>query len=699
MRSLCKQIFSDKKNIIIIIYSIIVSILLSLQIKFDSINFENIKNMNIFLTLIFLYITLIISSFFMFDKNKVIQILFKKRYIFSIILFLLIILGKFNGCSIGAWNDYIQSSYDYSKDTIISSTKYIRSDEWLVNTPLMLSQKIINYDINNSLVRAVPTNIYLLSTSPVKDYIEIARPLSLGMFLGSDYGLSIWWYGRLFMLFFTSFELIRIITKDKRKVSLFGAILISGSSVVQWFFASYITEILIGGQLALICFYKIIQTENKLYKVLWSLLFTIGVLDYCLILYPAHQIPFGYIFLIIAIWIIYDNKDKKIIKNFKYFILPIIIILSVLTRFFILSKDAINIISSTVYPGNRFTNGGSFNEWQRLLQYPYTLLLPFKNTSEACTISSFMCLFPLPILVSLYYLIKNKNKNKSLFLLISGLLFIFLIFMLFCLIPLPNFFVKYTLLSKTTVNAICAPIGLICIYLMCLLFDEILLKDNNKILMLILSSITAFVCIYISHKYMPEYLPKYIIIFLFLLFIVVNYLYLTKNTKFKNNIVMVVISSFCIINIIYVNPVNIGTKMIYGKPLSKKIKEIVKEDESSRWIALDSFITPNYLMMNGAKTINSTNLYPNLKLWHKIDKQKKYENIYNRYAHIIINLTEDNTSFELIQPDLFKLNLNYYDLNKLNVKYIYSNKKIETNNINIKNIYDNDNSYIYLIKE
>lgn len=60
--------------------------------------------------------------------------------------------------------------------------------------------------------------------------------------------------------------------------------------------------------------------------------------------------------------------------------------------------------------------------------------------------------------------------------------------------------------------------------------------------------------------------------------------------------------------------------MIYKKPLANEINKIISNDKDSRWIALDSFITPNYLMMNGAKTINSTNLYPNLKLWIKIDK-------------------------------------------------------------------------------
>ena len=702
MKSLFKILFSDKKNLLIIIYSIIISIIVSLQVSFNRINIYEIKKINIPLTLICLMIVFTISSFVIFDKKKYLSKLFKYRYLYAVILFLLIVLGKFNGCSIGQWNNYIQPNYNYSNKTIFGVNRGIRSDEWLVNSPLMLVQEKFDYGINNPFVRGEDTNIYLLSTAPVKDYIEIARPLSLGMFLSKDYGLSIWWYGRLFMLFFTSFELIRILTKDKKRISLFGAFLITGSSVVQWFFASYITEILIGGQLALICFYKLIKSNNKIHKFLWSLLLTIGFLDYCLILYPAHQIPFGYIFFIILMYILYDNKEYKIIKNnLLYFIVPIILIITVLSRFFILSKDAINIIASTVYPGKRFTNGGIFYEWQRLLQYPYTLLLPFKESNNACTISSFMCLFPLPLVLSIYYLLKKdskKVKSKKLFVLLLTLLAF--IYICFCVFHMPDFFVKYTLLSKTTVNAICAPIGLICIYLMCILFDDVSFSNKKgKIMSLIIAISLSLICIYLSYKFMPDYLPKYVIFVLLILFIILDYVYLTKKLNIIKNMFMFGLSTLCLINIICVNPINIGTDMIYKKPLYEKINSIVSDDPDSKWIALESFITPNYIMMSGAKTINSTNLYPNLKLWYKIDKDKKNKNIYNRYAHIIIDLTKNETKFELIQADLFNLKLNYKDIKKLDIKYIYSPHEINTHFINLVKIYEDDNSFIYEVKE
>lgn len=698
----------NKSSIIIIFYSIVLSLFLSMEISFGNIDIHNILNINISLTLIIMFVLLLISSFFIFDRKKVTDFIYKYRYLLACIVFILLVLGKFHCTSIGIWNDYIQPNYDYSDKVVISTPKSIRSDEWLVNSPLMFSQKYVNYNINNDLVRADKTNIYLLSTAPVLDLLEIARPLSLGVMLfGNDYGISIWWFGRVFALFFTTFELLMILTKKNKKISLFGSILVLGSSVIQWFFASYITEILIGGQLALISFYYLIKSESKLKKVLWSFVFAIGMLDYCLILYPAHQIPFGYIFVIIALWMIFDNKENNVIKkNIKYMICPIIIVLTVLIRFFLLSKEGISAISNSVYPGHRFTNGGNWNEWQRLFQYPYTMLLPFKSTGDACTISSFLSLFPLPLIIAIYYLVKNKKqiKKEGIFsknFLVIGLVFLEILYLAFCIFKLPSFIVKVTLLSKTTVNAICAPIGFICILLMCILMDKVKFnKKNEKIMCLVISLLLSLFCVYVSYSFMSDYVNKYICFALFLIFSILNYLYLTNDKKIKQNVLIICMSCICFVNIIYVNPLTIGTDMIYKKPLANEINKIISNDKDSRWIALDSFITPNYLMMNGAKTINSTNLYPNLKLWIKIDKNGKYENVYNRYAHTIIDLTSEETSFELIQPDLMKINLNYDDIKALDINYIYSNKNIDIDNkynVNLVKIYEDDGSYIYKV--
>ena len=106
-------------------------------------------------------------------------------------------------------------------------------------------------------------------------------------------------------------------------------------------------------------------------------------------------------------------------------------------------------------------------------------------------------------------------------------------------------------------------------------------------------------------------------------------------------------------------------------------------------------------MMNGAKTINSTNLYPNLKLWIKIDKNGKYENVYNRYAHIGIILAE-KTEFRLLTTDSYEVDLTYQNLKDLGIKYYLTDveySESEKNQFHLTVKYENTEKgqYIYQV--
>ena len=72
-------------------------------------------------------------------------------------------------------------------------------------------------------------------------------------------------------------------------------------------------------------------------------------------------------------------------------------------------------------------------------------------------------------------------------------------------------------------------------------------------------------------------------------------------------------------------------------------------------------------------------MYPDVEKWKKVDIDNKYEEIYNRYAHVIISIEPDakEGEFELLSNDSMKVVLNEKNLKDLNVKYIMiGDKKI-----------------------
>ena len=105
----------------------------------------------------------------------------------------------------------------------------------------------------------------------------------------------------------------------------------------------------------------------------------------------------------------------------------------------------------------------------------------------------------------------------------------------------------------------------------------------------------------------------------------------------------------------------------------------------------------------GAHTITSVNTYPDFEKWEKIDPDHKFEDVYNRYAHMNVNLSANESSkFERVprREDIISLTLNVNDLEKLNVTYIESEQDLSeysNDNVEFEKIYSYRNLKIFKV--
>jgi len=118
---------------------------------------------------------------------------YKFRYIFLLLVFIFSLSLKLNFSSIGCWESYINSEkIDKSDITVIlGKARAIRSDDWLVQTPMYLSQSLNKsfYPVFNKNATTDGTNMILSSYSPTFDIITIGKPFDWGfLLLGKDMG-------------------------------------------------------------------------------------------------------------------------------------------------------------------------------------------------------------------------------------------------------------------------------------------------------------------------------------------------------------------------------------------------------------------------------------------------------------------------------------------------------------------------------
>lgn len=628
--------------------------------------------------------------------------IFKYRYAIAIGIFIFLVANQYHMSSIGAFDSYIQHSQgsEYVQP-IFGTPRHIRSDEWLVVQPQRLAAQYGDaYGIYNPVLRGILTNNASGTSFSYAGLATLAYPLALGsMLFGPAYGISVWWCGYLITTLMASFEMCRIITGDKRLLSFAGASLITFSAYFQWW--SYVAWIA-SMQLLIVCFYYFLHTDKIFKRVLWALGIAISFSHFVVNIYPAWQVPSGYFFLLVFLWVC--MREKQYIKQLSkadifVFICALTLSAAIIASHLNAASDYLKGITNTVYPGSRADVGGGGAD---KLQYSYmSLILPFTNIANPCEPSAFLTFFPVPMLLSIWYMAKQKKANGFIVIVLAYSA----VMLSYSVIGWPQALAKYTLLQYSSSARVNDIIGFSQLYLLIYMLSKKESLTDKKPLSVSITAVSMSFIIYgivASHKSMGISLSAmllYIIAFS-LLAAAVIYSIITPNKTIKKTVYTVLLG-ISLISGLSVHPVSKGLDAIYSKPVAQKIRELAT-DTDEKWIAIhrDLFIAQQFMVACGASTINSTNVYPNMDAWSTLDPEGKYEDVYNRYAHVTAQFTEGETYFEQkASIDVIALYLSYKDISKLDISYIYTDSPLESSpeDVRFELLYAEDRSYIYKI--
>lgn len=635
-------------------------------------------------------------------KNKILDFIYKYRFIIAIVLIAIGVLFSLHGSSISLWNTVYNTGIT-DNSILFGNWRPIRSDEWAVTTPFIFSQFHNGFKYFTDIIRGLPnTEVFSLYGLPVLNILEIFRPFHLGyILLGFEKGLSFFWVARFIALFLITFEFSMIITNKNKRLSLISAFMVSLAPTVQWWFATNGTvELFVFGELAIILLYKYMNTENFKSRLLMLFFMMICAGGYILILYPAYQIPMFYVFLFLAIYIIIDNRKKCKItkKDIISIIVMLLIFISLMTYAFFMSKETIITTLNTVYPGSRTENGGG--AFKKYISYIGNIFLPYKELGlQRPTVeeAAMFGLFPIGIITSILYMVKSKKKDLlTIFLLIP-----YIILGIFAIIGFPDWLAKVTLLSFSLPERPLLAIGFIDILLLIrsLSITEKSMKIwKAAIVTFVLSAVLVFAC----HKLNSAYIGIYSCALLFAMCCWLFFFAFEYNTKYGKYLFTLGIIGTMFVAGFTVNPIVKGTDMIEDSKILAAVEKHNSEDEGI-WLAeAIGFPGPNYLTMAGVSTINSTHAYPNLEFCRKLDPEGKYEDIYNRYAHIYIEVVEKEApeKFVLVAPDTYRIYITADELKTMNIKYIFTVRimeNYENENVSFDLLYDVDTYRIYKV--
>src|SRR5262249_53273914 len=284
----------------------------------------------------------------------------------------------------------------------------VRSDEWLVTTPLAFAQlqhsprfPVVNTNIGDG------QNMLINPSVPVWHPSVVARPVTWGYFLlGGQRGLAWSWWFQVFSCFTALFLLLEIILAGRGRLAAFGAFWFCGSAYVVCF---SLLPAYYAAFPAIMCVaaYYLLSSNKTAVQLANGVLLGIAASGFFMLLYPPWQLPLGYLFLIVFLALVYKDKlHRKLwpISGTRALavILGLVIAVSVLGSFLATCLPALKVMAATVYPGRRVSGAGSYSlrvffRGMYNLVSAYSAPAELGNQSEA---SSFYYFFS-PILLAL----------------------------------------------------------------------------------------------------------------------------------------------------------------------------------------------------------------------------------------------------------------------------------------------------------
>lgn len=624
----------------------------------------------------------------------------KARFMLALIAFILILVFKLHGSSISMWDEYVSdyANGEGNQSLIIGKPRPIRSDEWMVQTPYSLSQTQTGLKSHNEMITVDGQDMIVGYNSPALNLATIAKPFTWGyVLLGKERGLSWYWGIKLIGLILLSFEIGLILTKRNKYLALLASVWIPFSSAIQWWFVSPVGDLVFFMFGFLVGIYNYFYChDNKYHRLFNSLLASISASGFILVLYPALQVPLGYLILLFLIAYFLEFRYKIKLDKFDtlfiglaIFITSLIVGVSLIT-----SWDSLISVMHTVYPGNRISVGGALSK-KDIFLFLTNWKMPFQdvvyeNNSE---LSSFYHFFFVILLVSPWLFYKKIKEN-----IYGVLLFIFcLLNLLWMSVRFPVFIAKATLWSYVPEEranlAFSFAAILLSIWFIHYIWEQKKISFKVQVPVIAVNLALYFFALYKGN--LRLYLSRMEIIFILaiaglLIFFLVN--------KWKYLFTLLLLAVVFLTGAT-VNPVAKGVEPIYGKKIAQTVMNIEKEDPGQLWAG--ERMMHAFLPMLGVHTFNGTAFTPNLDSWKPLDPDGKYEKVYNRYSHIYVEVGNELPRFELLNADAFVVRLNIESIKAYNIKYLVTYKEIEqlsNTTTQFKQIYGPDSSGAFIYK-
>ena len=538
---------------------------------------------------------------------------------------------------------------------ISGADRPIRSDEWLVRLPWLLSQKERNFE--SVLVTAGSHNPVITYDLPSKDFSLALKPHLLPYFVFDvDRAISAEWWILVIGSALATYLLL-IALKVRRSIGLPLAVIMALSPGLHWWNVNSSFSVILYGALAATAIIAGFKAASKRAQIAFALLS--GWLFSCavVVLYPPFQIPtlilIALLLLVEAKAAFRDNRNRTI-----NVLASSIIFFSALTFIFlVLNRAGLSAIAETTYPGSRRSVSGGVN-LPSLLGTPFDLAAsqPIMGTVNGLNQSenSSTFLLALPVITLLLFGSKGAgvpSLNRSHIRLTAGWFGVLCAWML---IHLPGFLGSMTLLNRVQPDRLKPGIAFASVILTAL-FLEYRYDNFSRGQRFAAVSCFAFITFVAGTYYTVNNVrlsDSKILLYLLMWFVPTVIAFC-----FSRKIGLWAIVAVSLVATLNINPLHRSVLPLYSNPIKE---EMVRLDTglSQDWLTLSGSAQVRGLMVaSGAKVLSAVSPYPDPEFWRQFDPQSEFEDQWNRYGHVYFKSGAGPTKITSSQSDVINVEI------------------------------------------
>ena len=564
----------------------------------------------------------------------------------------------------------------------------IRSDEWIVHTPMVISQ-VENDSPRYGDVGVGSHDMSILSDLPVLDWTAVFHPNHWAypiLPIDNAYAFDWWSVGAILVL--GTYCFLLVVTGSLRW-SILGALFLYGSPYLHWWYtASVFTAI---GWMAFAgAFLLVAVTSTGRRRIVFSALGAFSLVCFALVIYPPWQIPAAIAVAGVtsgALWTRWRTNAASLRSIVTAGAAMAVLTLIPLGVFVLTHRPAMNAIAHTVYPGARVIPGGSL-PWTHLFSSWFGLNYLtngsgmrgalFPNESEA---SSFLflgvtLLFALPLVWRFVAPLGDRLRGVMIATVAVMALFLTQLF-----VGLPKIVARVTYLS--------------------------VVPEPRTLIGLGFSSMVLVVVIGVSLERFE--IPRRTKWFATAVLVVVSAVCVTGlaqdfrsvNAAAGSRLIAIaVIAAIASASLYFWRPlVSVGMLALFGLMVSVPVNPLVSGISQARdslvattvraissasngdgaWVA-ETYPLASLLTTAGVRNLSGVNLYPNVAAWEIIDPSHTYENAWNRYSQAVWSFDTNLKAavVALPQADMVEVKINPCDpvLDKFNLRHIVTETRV-----------------------